>query len=293
MANDTTDNFLYRNRSTPGTIRLEEQGFALGVARDGGGMANGSMGVDAADFDGTGRPSLWVTNYENEYHALYQNRSAAGQLRFAFHSPAAGVTAIGPTYVGWGTAFADFDGDGWEDLAVLNGHVLRQPPKDNLRQPPVLLRNVPKGGGRGFADARERGGGYFAGPHRGRGLVVADLDDDGRPDLVACHVNEPAAVLRNEAPAGRWLGVKLVGRDRRDVVGAAVTLQAGDRTLSRFARAGRSYLSHPDDRLLFGLGDAAVGRLTVRWPAGEPRVEHFDGRAADRYHTIEQGTGTP
>ena len=294
VANDTTDNFLYRNQSTPGSIRLNECGMALGVARDGGGMANGSMGLDAADFDGTGRPSLWVTNYESEYHALYRNHAAGDRLAFRFDSPAAGVTALGSGFVGFGTAFLDVDRDRWEDLVVNNGHVVRFPGRNNLRQRPVLLRNVPKGDGRAFADDRGQAGPHFHGEYRGRGLCVADLDDDGRPDLVMCHMNEPAVLLRNESPDAHWLGIQLAGRDRRDVVGATVTLATGDRILTRFACAGRSYFSHCDARLLFGLGGGTtVGRLTVRWPAGEPRVEHFDGLAIDRYHRVEQGAGKP
>src|SRR5262249_52695598 len=73
VANDTTDNFLYINKSRPGALRFEEVGFIRGVARDAWGVANGSMGVDAADYDGSGLPSLWVSNYENEMHALYRN----------------------------------------------------------------------------------------------------------------------------------------------------------------------------------------------------------------------------
>jgi hypothetical protein len=292
VANDTTDNFLYLNRSTPGTLRFEDRGAESGVARDGNGMANGSMGVDAADYDGSRRPSIWVTNYENEYHALYQNRSADGRVRFGFATPAAGLGVIGPAFVGFGTAFADVDSDGWEDLVISNGHVMRHSPKDNVAQRPILFRNVPRGGGRGFLDARADAGGYFAGAHRGRGLAVADLDDNGRPDLVFTHLNQPARVLRNEAPAAHWLGVELVGRDNRDVVGSRVTLEADGRTRTRFLTAGRSYLSGCDPRRLFGLGSAnRVGRLTVHWPSGEPRVEHWDDLPVDRYHRLEQGKG--
>ena len=294
VANDTSGNFLYLNRSDPGTVRLDERGMALGVARDGSGTATGSMGLDAGEFDGTGRPSVWVTNYESEYHALYRNKSSGDRLSFGFDSPAAGITALGTGFVGFGTAFLDVDRDGWEDLVVNNGHVVRHPARDNLRQRPVLLRNVPKGAGRAFADARTEAGPHFSGAFRGRGLAVADLDDDGRPEVVLCHLNEPAVLLRNDGPAARWLGVQLVGRDRRDVVGATVTLATPGRPLTRFACGGRSYLSHCDGRLLFGLGDApAVGRLTVRWPSGEPRLEQFDGLAVDRYHRVEQGKGTP
>jgi hypothetical protein len=292
VANDTTDKFLYLNRSTPGALRFEDRGAETGVARDGNGMPNGSMGLDAAEYDGSGRPSLWVTNYENEFHALYQNRTADGRTWFNFATPAAGLSVVGREFVGFGTVFVDVDSDGWEDIVVSNGHVIRHSPKNNIAQRPLLFRNVPRGEGRGFADARAQAGGYFAGSHRGRGLAVVDLDNDGRPDLVLTHINQPARVLRNEAPAAHWLGVELAGRDRRDVVGARVALEAGGRTRTRFWTAGRSYLSGCDPRRLFGLGATeSVGRLTVYWPTGEPRVEHWDALPVDRYHRLEQGKG--
>lgn len=293
VANDTTEKFLYLNRSTPGRLRFEDRGLETGVARDGSGLPNGSMGLDAADFDGTERPALWVTNYENEFHALYRNLGVSGGgLHFTFATPAVGLSAVGREFVGFGTAFLDADSDGWEDIVVSNGHVMRHSIKNNIAQRPLLFRNVPRGNSRGFVDARGRAGGYFAADHRGRGLAVADLDDDGRPDLVFTHQNQPARVLRNVAPPAHWLGVELAGRDRRDVIGARVALSAGGMTRTRFWTVGRSYLSHCDNRRLFGLGSLeSVGRLVVHWPSGEPRVEHWDGLPVDRYHRLEQGKG--
>ena len=291
VCNDGEPNFLYLNRSEPGRLRFEEQGKELGVAVDAGGMANGSMGVDAADFDGSGLPSVWVTNYENEFHALYRR---VGRGAFFNHVTAQhGLAAIGPSFVGFGTAFVDVDRDGWEDIAIANGHVIRHHPKDHIRQLPILFLNRERDGRRHFENAPTEGGPYFREPHLGRGLAVADLDDDGRPDLVFCHTNEPVRLLRNESSADRhWFGVELAGRDRRDVTGARLTLDHGGRKLVRFLAGGRSYLTNSDPRRLFGLGaDAAGGRLTVEWPTGSPRVESWDGLATDRYHRLEQGTG--
>jgi hypothetical protein len=286
-ANDTVANLLYVNRSAPGAIRFEERGMLSGVALDGSGSPNGSMGADAGDPDGTGRPSLWCTNYENELHALYRNVSAGDRVHFLFATPAAGIAAIGQQYVGWGTAFLDLDLDGWEDLFVSNGHAVRFPVGAPRRQRPVLLRNA--GGGK-FADASARGGAYFREPHLGRGVVFADWDDDGRVDAVVCHTNEPAAVLQNVAPtAGRhWVGVALAGRGHADVVGARVILEAGGRTQTRFAKGGGSYASSADRRLVFGLGATdRVTKLTVVWPDGS-RQEWADV-PIDRYHVATQG----
>ncbi len=285
VANDTVDNFLYLNRSSPGKLRFEERGLASGTARDDRGNANGSMGVDAGDFDGSGRPSLWVTNYENESHALYRNQ---GTGLFTFSTYAAGIAAIGQQYVGFGTAFVDVDRDGWEDLVISNGHVIRHPAKPSqLRQRPVLLRNH---GGK-FRDVTRQGGAYFQEGHVGRGLAVGDLDNDGRPDLVISHVNEPVALLRNEGPAGpHWLGLELARQDHRNLVGARVVLEAGGRKQTRFVKGGGSYLSARDPRHLFGLGPAAqVDRLTVVWPSGKEQHWAGDRLKVGAYQRLVEG----
>jgi hypothetical protein len=286
VANDTVDKLLYLNRSVPGRIRLQEVGQSSGAARDGQGQATGSMGVDAGDYDGSGRPALWVTNYEQEYHGLYRNEKRTGVPFFHYQTVEAGLAAGGQKCVGWGTAFLDVDLDGWEDLFVANGHVVRYHSEAGVgrKQPPVLYRNL---GGK-FRDISRQIGSYY-GSHNARGVGFGDLDNDGRTDLVISHVNEPAAVLRGTGGAGRhWLGVQLVGKDHADVVGARAQLQVGSRTLTRFAKGGGSYLSSGDRRFLFGLGDEAKpGRLTVTWPDGSR--QDFDDLPADRYHRIRQG----
>jgi hypothetical protein len=288
VANDTSGNFLYLNESAPGKLAFQEKGFNLGVARDGGGTPTGSMGVDAGDYNGTGWPSIWVTNYEGEMHALYRSRMMGKQLLFQHSTQVAGIAAIGQNFVGFGTAFVDLENDGREGLVISNGHVIRHPYRCGVRQKPVLLRN--QGDGR-FTDVTGTGGKYFRGEHCGRGLVVGDLDNDGRPDLVISHVNEPVVLLRNVSEAtNHWLGIELAGREHRDIVGARLVLEVGGRRLTRFAKGGGSYLSSGDRRHLIGLGAAGdVGRLTVEWPSGEPRVQPFDGLAVDRYYRVVQG----
>jgi hypothetical protein len=291
VVNDTTDSLLYVNR---GEGRFEERGLVAGVARDDQGYPDGSMGVDAADYDGSGRPSLWVTNFADQLHSLFRNRTSDGREHFRYFSQDAGIARLGRSYVGWGTGFVDVNNDGWEDLVIANGHVLRHV-QGGMAQKPVLLENQPhprRDSERWFANITPRGGSYFRQVHRGRGLVIGDLDNDGYPDLVISHVNEPVTLLRNEADRTRhWLGVELIGRQRRDSVGAKLTLDIDGRRLTRFAKGGASYLSSSDRRLLFGLGASpTAGRLTITWPFG--RIEHWDNLKPNRYHRIEEGTGT-
>jgi hypothetical protein len=287
VANDTTDRFLYWNRSTPGTIRLEEVGLSSGAARDDCGRATGSMGVDAADYDGSGQPSLWVTNYEHEQHGLYRNYSSRNGLSFTYQTAAAGLAVASQTYVAWGTAFLDVDLDGWEDLFWVNGHAIRYHSAAGAgrKQPPMLFKNL---GGR-FEPIHRQIGTYGARKTLARGVGFGDLDNDGRVDLVISHMNEPASILRGIGGAGQhWLGVQLVGDNHADVVGARAELRVGERTLTRFAKGGGSYMSSGDRRLIFGLAENnEPGRLTITWPGGAQ--QHFDGLAVDRYYRIAQG----
>jgi enediyne biosynthesis protein E4 len=290
VANDTTDKFLYRNISERGRPRFEDVGVFSGAARDPTGAPNGSMGLDVGDYDGSGRPSLLVTNYQNELPALYRNISTTKGLFFNHCTAESGLGGIGRAYVGFGTGFVDVDGDGWEDVVIVNGHVIRYPKGSSVPQRPVLVRNRGGSGELGkFADVTERAGTYFQTVHQARGLAIGDLDNDGRPDLVISHVNEPITLLRNEAaPDRNWLGVVLRGKDHRDVIGAKITLEAGGRTQTRFAKAGGSYLSSGDRRLLFGLGEAdRVGRVTVAWPSGA--TQHWDALAVGRYWELVEG----
>jgi hypothetical protein len=290
VCNDTVDKFLYINKSKRGKLFFEEQGVVSGSARDDRGAANGSMGVDAGDPDRIGKPYLWVTNYENELHALYRNECRPGRAFFNHRTAAAGIAAIGQKYVGWGTAFIDIDLDGWEDIFIANGHAIRYPTgkETSRKQQPVLLYNE---GGR-FRAASKLIGDYFDTPHLARGVGIGDLDNDGRTDLVISHINEPVAILRGIGGVGRhWIGLALEGKDYACAVGAKAVFETDKATQTRFVKGGGSYASSGDRRLLFGLGDAKAGKLTIIWADG--REEKFSGLDVDCYYRIVQGTGKP
>jgi enediyne biosynthesis protein E4 len=287
VANDTVDNFLYVNVSESGKIRFREVGLASGTARDDRGSPNGSMGIAAADYDRCGRPSIWVTNYENEMHALYHNDCKPGRELFRYATQQSGIAALGQQYVGFGTAFLDVDNDGWEDIFVANGHAIRFPTGKSPRaQRPVLLHNMGKGK---FKNWTEEGGEYFSSKHVGRGVLVGDLDNDGRPDLVIIHLNEPVTILRNVAGKdNHWIGIELAGKKHRDVVGARITVEVDGEKRTRFAQGGGSYLSASDPRHIFGLGsNKKIDKVTVKWSSGEE--QEWKDLEVDRYWRIVEG----
>lgn len=260
VGNDTTENFLYVN---DGRGHLEEVGRASGVDVDDHGLMNGSMGVDLGDFDNDRQPDIWVTNYLWESFALYRN---LGQQQFQHRSQALGVTAIGGLNVGWGTSFADLDRDGDEDLIAATGHVLFHSPPE--RQVPIVLQN---NSGRRFVRKEFPTQSYLGQPHHGRGLALADYDNDGDLDFAVSHNNEPASLIRNDiASAGAWLRVRLIGRtSNRDAIGAWLILHTTKGLQLRLMKGGGSYLSHSDRHLFWGIpAGEDIQKLEIHWPSG-------------------------
>jgi hypothetical protein len=289
VANDTTPNFLFRNRGADaaGRVSFEEIGLTSGFALSAGGAARGGMGIDAADFNRSGRPSLVVGYFANEMSGLYRNEGNGLFMDVAQLSQFGRNTLL---YVAWATCFLDYDLDGWLDLFVANGHL--DPEWERVRatatyaQPQQLFRNEGKGR---YVEVTQTAGGDLARPLVGRGAAYGDLDDDGDLDLVVTTVAGPAKLFENRGPApGNWLRVHLVGRrSNRDGLGAAVEVTAGGVTQSWLARTGGSYLSQSQVDPHFGLGTATmVEKLVVRWPSGA--VQELTGVAANQRLKVEE-----
>jgi hypothetical protein len=285
VANDSRPSFLYTNQKN-GTFK--EVGFPLGVAVSEDGGEQGGMGLALGDYDGSGRFSVFKTNFAEEYNNLFRDEGEHFTER-AFQSK------TGPSslpYVGWGAAFLDYDNDGRLDLMAVNGHVYPQMDQAKLgasagyRQRKLLYWN--RGDGT-FDEVGARYGAVFTEPRVSRGLAVGDLDDDGRLDVVVNDLDGTPQVLQNVlAASGHWLRVALKGKGRNpDAIGAVVTLKAGPTTQRRLVQSGTSYLSQDDMRRHFGLGAATtVEWLEVRWPDGT--TTRRESVAADQTIVVEQ-----
>ena len=291
VANDATPNILYRN---DGNGRFTDIMLMSGTCCSEDGKPQSGMGVDAGDADGDGWQDLFVTNLSNEPNELYRNLGGRGIFEAMTYPWGLGEVSLLAT--GWGTAFLDYDNDADLDLVVSNGH-----PMDDIEQMSDILTYAQKpflfandGAGQ-YHDVGRLLGPAFGRTDVGRGLAVADYDDDGDLDLAFNPNNRRASLLRNDGGngAGHWITLKLNGtRANRDALGALVSVSAGGRTQVREVRSASSYMSQNDMRLHFGLGKAAkVDTITVRWPGKEKRIERLGPEAADQFLSIVEGKG--
>ncbi len=288
VANDAHPNQLWFNQ---GGGRFRDEALLAGVAVNMEGVAEASMGVDAGDFDGDGDLDLFMTHLLGETNTLYVND---GQGWFEDRSLATGLGVPSKGYTSFGTAWLDFDNDGWLDLFAANGEVrivpilARAGDDYPLHQPNQLFRNL--GDGR-FQEVSAQAGPAFALSEVSRGAGFGDLDNDGDSDILVVNNNGPLRLLRNDIGAARpWLGLRLVSRQGRDALGALVEVKLDDgRSLWRRARSDGSYASANDPRVLVGLGQASVDWIQVQWPDGSR--ERFEGLEPGRYHSLRQGDG--
>jgi len=283
VANDISENKLYLNRGG----RFSDAGSAAWVSE-----YRGSMGLAAGDFDRDGDDDLFISHWIAQQFALYQSllaeqsKSAAGApLHFTDVAEIKGIGQPSLQSIGWGASFADFDSDGWLDLAVANGSTFetRQPPRRLVAMPSFLFWNAR---GEYFYDLAPWNR-SLAQAHVSRGLAVADYDNDGALDLLIVDRDAGVRLLRNDMPHGNWIELRLGGRSD----GATVIAHAGGAALRRTVSSA-SYLSQDSRRVHIGLGEQTrVDQLEVRWPDG--RSEVWNALDANRIWDLSQGESGP
>jgi len=287
VANDSTPKFLYKNE---GNGKFKDIGLESGTAVSDDGSEQASMGIAIGDYNHTGRPSLYVTNFSDENDLLYRNE---GDWNFKEVSYAAGVALPSLPWVKWGTAFVDLDNDGWLDLITVSGHVYPQvdslPSGGGYREPKMLQLNQKDGT---FCDASDMAGKALMERHVSRGLAVGDLFNDGNMDVVVGDIDGGPMILRNHGISGRhWVSFELTGtKSNRLALNARITIVAGGMTQTDEVHSGGSYLSQNDLRIHFGLANATkIDKVEIHWPSGH--TEALTNLAVDQYYTVVEAQG--
>ena len=287
ISNDTQPNKLYRNNKN-GTFT--EEGVSAGVAFGEDGVARGAMGVDWADYDRSGRPSLLVGNFSNQMMGLYHNE---GNGLFVDEAPSSTVGRASLLSLTFGAFFFDYDLDGYPDILAANGHteveIGRVQPKVQYQEPPLLFHNIGKGH---FENASNAVGADFARPIVARGAAYADFDRDGDLDVLLTTNDGPPVLLRNDGGnRNHWLNVRLAGTaSNRSGLGAVVRIESAGGKQWNMVRSGGSYCSQSDLALTFGLGgDAVVKSVQVEWPSG--KRQSFANVAANQFLVINENSG--
>src|SRR2546426_1599073 len=289
VANDGQENQLWMNQRNGS---FKNTGLLSGVALTADGQAEASMGVDAGDFDNDGDEDLFMTELTGEGSNLYVND---GSGVFEDQSARSGLGPSSLAYTGFGTAWFDFDNDGWLDILSVNGTIQPLEGRPNnpfpLDQRKLLFRNLRNGR---FEDVTNRAGAAFQLSEVGRGAAFGDIDNDGDMDVLVSNDSGRARLLVNNIGSrNHWLGLRLVGEHTPPGrLGARVAgVRTGGSTLWRRARADASYASANDPRVLVGLGDSAKApNIRVRWPDG--RIQEWPQVPIDRCTTLQQGRGT-
>ncbi len=285
IANDTQPNKLYRNT---GKGTFTERAVQAGVAFSEDGVARAGMGVDAADYDRSGRESLAISNFSNQMMSLYHNE---GNGLFVDEAARAEVGRASLLTLGFSCFFFDYDLDGWQDIFVANGHIEedieRVQKRIKYRQPPHLFRNL--GNGK-FMEVADQMGASFNSPRVDRGAAYADIDNDGDLDLLVMTNGGPALLFRNDGSPNQSLRIRLQGtRSNRDGIGAVVRISAGNGKQSQMMKSG-GYLSSNELVLTFGLGsEKKVSSVEVTWPSGQ--VDRLSNVDAGQTITVQEGKG--
>lgn len=287
QVNDSGPNFYYINN---GDGTFKDASWTSGLAVDGAGNPQGSMGVAVGDYNDDGLLDIFVTNWIEQNNTLYENQ---GLHQFMDRTPVFGLSPMGFEYCGWGTSFFDFDNDGWLDLWISYGHTNEQVeirnPSISFAEPNFLLRNV---GGHKFVDVSEAAGLRKLPVRSGRGAAFADIDNDGDIDVLLINKNDIPTLLRNESGnTNNWLVIRTEGvRSNRAGIGARIAVTTAGKRRIMDVRGSESYLSGNDLRVHFGMGNSPRADVVeIRWPSGQ--VDRYADVSVNTFYVAREADG--
>jgi hypothetical protein len=287
VTNDGQPNYLYQN---DGTGHFKDIAYNAGVAVSQDGIEQANMGVALGDYLHTGRFSIFITHFSDEYAVLYRND---GDMNFVDESYASGIAASTTPFVSWGDCFVDWQNNGWPDVFLVNGHVYPQVDSAEVgtkyQEPMLLFENQRNGT---FKNISKLVGPTIQVPRVGRGVACGDLFNDGRMEMVVETLKgEPLILQAQGGPANHWVNFQLEGtKSNRLALNARVKATAGDLVQTGELVSGGSYLSQNDLRIHFGLGaHDRVDKVEIVWPNG--KVETLTNLSADRFYRVKEGNG--
>ncbi|HET9099595.1 MAG TPA: CRTAC1 family protein [Acidobacteriaceae bacterium] len=283
--NDGEPTYLYRNE---GNGRFTDIAYNAGVAVDQDGNAQANMGTALGDYNHTGRFSIAITHFNEQYTALFRND---GNMNFSDVSYASGIAQSTTSDVGWGDEFFDFDNDGWDDFFMVNGHVYPQVDTigmdSKFREPKLLFQNLRDGK---FKNISKQAGPAIQELQVSRGVAMGDLFNNGRLDLVIENLEGAPMILAPQGgPPNHWISLQLEGtKSNRLALNARVIVTAGELVQTKEVLSGGSYLSQNDLRIHFGLGNHDRGdNIEILWPDGTKQA--FTNVQADQFYQVTEG----
>jgi hypothetical protein len=291
VANDTVRNFFFHNK---GDGRFEEIGIESSVAYAEA-QPRGAMGIDVGEYR-PGVTGIIIGNFANEPDTFLRLDDPK-RLTFWDAALAEGVYGVSRPLLKFGAFFFDYDLDGRLDLLTCNGHlepeIATVQAGQTYAQPVQLFWNSGQKSCFVPVTASQAGPDLFR-PLVGRGCAYADIDGDGRLDVVLTENGGPARLFRNEGGTGNhWIRLTLEGdgtRSNRSAIGARIELEAGGRIQHREILSARGYLSQSELPVTFGLGQAdRVERVTIRWPGRRGGEQVLRDLPVDNAYSVRQG----
>ncbi len=286
FANDMEPNCLFHNERN-GTFK--EVGLEAGIALGENGTSKAGMGIDTGDIDGSGKPSIMITNFTGEGLSLFKN---VGQGQFLESSHDWQVADVSLLKMGWGLLLFDYDLDGRLDSLVSNGHLYENvdkiQPGATFAQEALLFHNE----GAQFKEVGKTHGAGLTKAMVGRGSACADIDGDGDLDVLMMANDGHPRLLRNDGGnKNNWLRVKTVGtKSNRNGLGAKIVAEVGGVRLTRWVKNAASFLSCSELTVTFGLGKLdKVNKLTITWPSGT--ITTLYDVKSNQILTVTEGSG--